>query len=237
MTLSGPGERKPGESDAPIPAATVVIVRDGAAGLEVLMMHKSKDLKAFGGMWVFPGGRVDDADRVGARDDTAAARQAAVREAAEEADLVIDPDSLVFFAHWLPPGYEMRRFATWFFLAPATEASVTVDGGEIHEHIWLRPTDALAQRDAGEMQFVPPTFVTLSMLAPHATVAAALAWAAQHEPEYFQTRIVRAQDGRSATVWHGDVTYDAAEPDYDAIGPRHRLELAAGPWTYERSGT
>ena len=72
--------------DTIVPAATVVLVRDGDAGLETLMLHKNSKL-AFGGMWVFPGGRIDDEDREGAESAEDAARRAAVREAVEEADL------------------------------------------------------------------------------------------------------------------------------------------------------
>ena len=43
-------------------AATVVIVRDGDDGLEVLMVLRHRKLKFGGGSWVFPGGRVDEAD-------------------------------------------------------------------------------------------------------------------------------------------------------------------------------
>ena len=40
-----------------VPAATVVVVRDGNDGVETLMLRKNSKL-AFGGMWVFPGGRI-----------------------------------------------------------------------------------------------------------------------------------------------------------------------------------
>ena len=46
-----------------IPAATVVVLRDGDAGLEVLMLRKNSKI-VFGGMWVFPGGRVDSEDEI-----------------------------------------------------------------------------------------------------------------------------------------------------------------------------
>ena len=51
-----------GESPA-IDAATVVVLRDGDEGLETLMLRRNSKI-AFGGMWVFPGGRVDDTDRL-----------------------------------------------------------------------------------------------------------------------------------------------------------------------------
>ena len=77
------------------PAATVVLLRDAADGLETLMLHRTSKV-AFGGMWVFPGGRVDDTDRrADDADDEAAARRAAVREAAEECALLIEPHEVV----------------------------------------------------------------------------------------------------------------------------------------------
>ena len=65
-----------------IPAATVLLLRDTDAGLEVLMLRKNRG-QAFGGMWVFPGGKVDP-DDVATTDEPdrelAVARAAAQRE-------------------------------------------------------------------------------------------------------------------------------------------------------------
>ncbi len=81
-----------------IPAATVVVFRRAADGgsPEILMITRSKAMTFAGGMAVFPGGRVDDADRVLAEQvarpldpDEAAHRIAAIRETLEEAGLVI----------------------------------------------------------------------------------------------------------------------------------------------------
>ncbi len=44
-------------------AATVMLVRDGATGMEVFMLRRSVDLDFVAGAYVFPGGAVDDADR------------------------------------------------------------------------------------------------------------------------------------------------------------------------------
>jgi 8-oxo-dGTP pyrophosphatase MutT (NUDIX family) len=44
------------------PAATVMLVRDAAEGLEVFMLRRTLNAAFAGGMYVFPGGRVDDAD-------------------------------------------------------------------------------------------------------------------------------------------------------------------------------
>jgi 8-oxo-dGTP pyrophosphatase MutT (NUDIX family) len=49
----------------PRPAATVVILRDSSSGPEVFMVRRHADTAFMGGAHVFPGGRVDTADRDG----------------------------------------------------------------------------------------------------------------------------------------------------------------------------
>ena len=44
------------------PAATIMVLRDGPRGPEVLMLRRSQKASFFPHAWVFPGGRVDDAD-------------------------------------------------------------------------------------------------------------------------------------------------------------------------------
>ncbi|MFD1711786.1 NUDIX hydrolase [Ottowia sp. GY511] len=46
----------------PRDAASVVMLRDGAAGLEVLLMRRHTDSAVLGGAYVFPGGKVDKED-------------------------------------------------------------------------------------------------------------------------------------------------------------------------------
>lgn len=218
-----------------IPAATVILLRDTAAGVETLMLRRNSKL-AFGGMWVFPGGRVDPADHEGAVDADAAqtfaaARRAAVREAFEESGLIVAVDDLVALSHWTPPPQTPKRFATWFFVAPAPEGAVTIDDGEIHEHMWLSPVNALAQRDRREIELAPPTWVTLHMLADAETVAQALANASASDPLIFVTRIGATDDGLAA-MWAGDAGYKTG--DANAPGPRHRLVMTSGTWSYDR---
>ena len=54
-------EADPSKNQELIPAATVVLLRDGAQGMETLMLRKNSKI-AFAGMWVFPGGRIDVED-------------------------------------------------------------------------------------------------------------------------------------------------------------------------------
>jgi 8-oxo-dGTP pyrophosphatase MutT (NUDIX family) len=45
------------------PAATVLLLRDGPAGVEVYLQRRPHRFGFAGGLWVFPGGRIDDSDR------------------------------------------------------------------------------------------------------------------------------------------------------------------------------
>ena len=75
------------------PAATVMILRDTATGPEVLMLKRSGRAGFFPNAWVFPGGRVDDADgqaqtrgeALGLHFEDRAFGVAAIRETFEEA--------------------------------------------------------------------------------------------------------------------------------------------------------
>ncbi len=218
-----------------IPAATVVVLRDGPDGLETLLLRRNAALEFAGGMWVFPGGRVDDDDRRPGDDDETAARRAAVREAWEEADVVLDPSTLVWFSHWTPPPVTIKRYATWFFAAPAPEPvrEITIDGGEIHDHGWARPADALARRNALEIELAPPTWITLEHLARFATVDEAMAVLRDGEPEHFETRFAVVEGGAVA-LYAGDVAYDDLDADPARAGGRHRLWMLGTGWRYER---
>jgi 8-oxo-dGTP pyrophosphatase MutT (NUDIX family) len=215
------------------PAATVVLLRDGTSGLEVLLVQRSAH-GAFAGMWVFPGGRVDatDADPAAPDDDLVAARRAAAREALEEVGVELDPAHFVPFSHWTPPPMAPRRFSTWFFVVAAPSTEVAVDGSEIHDHWWLSPAEALSRRDAGEIELAPPTWVTLWELASTGSVAEAIEWASSRYPEHFSTNAVRARDSLVA-LWHGDAGYE--DGDLERPGGRHRLWMVADGWRYERS--
>ncbi|MBV9660323.1 MAG: NUDIX hydrolase [Acidimicrobiales bacterium] len=239
-------ERRPSPPGVePTPAATVVLLREGGAGLEVLMLRRSSR-GPFGGMWVFPGGQVEAMDwpaepaeagggsvHRAAGAEFGAARQAAVREAEEEAGLVLDADALIVLSFWLPPPETPRRFATWFFLAPSEAgAEVAVDQREIHEHRWIAPGAAMNLRQRGELQLVPPTFVTLWWLHRQGSTEAALAAAAARPAERFESRVARSQHGDlTAVLWAGDAGYD--DHDMDRPGPRRRIVLDPAGWQVE----
>ncbi|WP_395319962.1 MBL fold metallo-hydrolase [Variovorax sp. UC74_104] len=80
------------------PAATVLLLRDSAAGIEVLMTRRSATASFAPGAYVFPGGHIDEADeaakRIATRRTTQSRMQrtqaiAAVREAFEELGILL----------------------------------------------------------------------------------------------------------------------------------------------------
>lgn len=217
-----------------VPAATVILVRDTAQHLETLLLRRNSRLAFHGGAWVFPGGRVDTTDYPAhaPHDLATAARYAAVREAQEEAGLDLRPEALVPFSHWTTPLGRPQRFATWFFLAAASDAPVHVDGGEIHAHQWMQPDQALSAQRAGQIELPPPTFVTLTQLTGYQTVQEALTALTVQSPETFFPRTCPVPDG-SCALYTGDAGYDTSQ--VECSGPRHRLWMLTSGWRYERS--
>jgi hypothetical protein len=107
---------------------------------------------------------------------------------------------------------------------------VAVDGGEIHEHRWLRPADALRRRDVGEIELAPPTWVTLWRLNPTQHVDGAMSQARARPPQHFETHVATV-GGDLVALWDGDAAYD--DGDVDRPGPRHRLWMLPDGWRYE----
>ena len=212
------------------PAATVVLLRDGDSGPQVLMLRKNSKI-AFGGMWVFPGGRIDAADFPEDGDGDVAARNAAAREAQEEAGIDIDAEDFIWFAHWTPPPSAPVRFATWFFAARGGDQAINIDDGEIKAHQWIRPADALAKHGKGEIDLVPPTWVTLYHLSRYQPVDALLTHFANREARFYETRAVKRKDGVRVALWVGDAGYD--DWNADIAGPRHRLVMPEDGFTFE----
>lgn len=227
-------------SDGPIPAATVIPIRDGESGLEVLLLRRSSRGQ-FGDMWVFPGGHIDAADRAapavveGEDPEIAAGRIAAVREAEEEAGLILDPTQLVVLSFWLAPPSAPKRFATWFFVCiPDVGTQIVVDQLEIHEHMWVGPGEAITMRQEGRIELAPPTFTTLWWLEQRADATTVLAEAASRPPERFATHIAfTAGREKMATLWDGDAGYE--DGDMDRPGPRRRLIMDPAGWRVEMS--
>lgn len=235
--LDGARARLPEDSSDPtVPVAgTLLPLRDGADGLEVLMLERP-DRGSFAGAWVFPGGKIEPGDRDSSPDDADAeestARRAAVRETHEECGLVVDPDGLVTLSCWDPPPGLKLRIRTWFFVAPDPGGALVLAPDEVETAEWVRPAEMLTRHGRGEATLYPPTWVTLHGLAQHPDVESVLGAARIAGVERFETVARRGGEG-PMLLWQGDAAYEA-DADEEAEGARHRLEIGALPWRYLR---
>lgn len=224
-----------GDAEARTPvAATVVLARDGADGIEVLVMERP-DRGSFAGAWVFPGGKLEEADGLADFDsEEEAARRAGVRETFEEVGLVVDPAELETLSCWVPPLGTPLRIRTWFFVAAAPAGALNLAPDEAVAAEWVRPADMLARHGRGEVTLYPPTWVTLDAVSAHPDVASLLGAVRLAEIDRFETVVRRGGEG-PLLLWLGDAAYedDGAVAEGEGL---HRLDVGALPWRYTRSG-
>jgi 8-oxo-dGTP pyrophosphatase MutT (NUDIX family) len=103
--------------------------------------------------------------RVAARRTAAAADPTEFARLLADEDLVLDLARLVYWAHWITPTFENRRFDTRFFaLQVPADQEASVDHGELTHHAWLGEDDIRAHVASGEMKLAPPTRMTLEDL-------------------------------------------------------------------------
>lgn len=224
-----PGPDRPA---TPRPSATLVLLRDAAAGLEVLLLRRGRRLSAFAGAWVFPGGVMErrDADGDPPQALLTAARTTAVRELKEETGMSLAPSDLVPLSRWTAPVVMPRRFDTWFFLAVAPRQRVRVDHGEIHDHRWIAPHAALCDHRRGGLRLFPPTWVTLHHLTAFKSGRDAMDAAAAGAPFHYAPKVVQ-EGATTCFLYAGDAAY--TDLRLDAPGPRHRLWVQGSDWRYE----
>ena len=193
----GPGEElNPGKESVPRPAATVILLRGGGEGLEVLLVKRNPASKFMGGAWVFPGGAVDRNDGEG----QPALRAAALRELGEEAGIhQNDPDTLIPFSRWITPAAVKIRFDTWFYLTPLPDgATPEIDGNEIVDARWYEPSQALEAAGRGELLLVFPTIKHLEQISPFESAQALMEYAHGREVLPVQPRVV--MQGETARI-------------------------------------
>ncbi len=185
----------------PRDAATVILLRDAALrGLEVFLLRRRKSVAFMGGAFVFPGGAADagesDPRRTAARElfeeagvliaERAPAEVAPLRArvlAGEAATAVLAehgldfaPEQLHYFAHWITPSAEPKRFNARFYVAvlpPGQEPRF--DDQETVDQTWVTPAEALAR--VAELALPPPQIRTFLELAAARTIEDVLALA------------------------------------------------------------
>jgi len=201
-----PGEEiNTGPETVPRLAATVILLRGGADGLEVLLARRNPEARFMGGAWVFPGGAVSTDDG----DGEAGRKAAAIRELGEEVAVGLhDPDALIAFSRWITPAVVKIRYDTWFYLAVAPDGlEPRVDGREMVDVRWFTPRDALDAYRAGEIMLVFPTIKHLEQLSSFASAQALIDHACTRTVEPVQPRVIGTGE-TARIVLPGEPGYD-----------------------------
>jgi 8-oxo-dGTP pyrophosphatase MutT (NUDIX family) len=203
------------------------VLRPDRDRFQVLLVRRNDAVAFMAGAHVFPGGRVDDADRN--RGGEAAFlsqpprfvdlspheelpyRQAAARELTEEASVSVDIDALLPIAHWVTPAVEPRRYDTRFFLTLLPEGQqARHDAGETTDLVWCAPEEAVDRARAGDIVLPPPTWTTLRALGDHSTLPSVLEWARSTPIARIEPRLV-SEGGRKMLTLPGDAFFPAIE--------------------------
>jgi 8-oxo-dGTP pyrophosphatase MutT (NUDIX family) len=212
------GERQRGSAEAPNlgkpatprPAASVVLLRRGGKhadrALEVLLLKRTERAKFMPGVWVFPGGSVDDGDGI----DEARFMACAVRELEEEAGIALPAEEeMVLFSRWITPEVVSRRFDAWFFLALApAHTPPRPDGVETTDAGWFEPARALEGHAAGELSLAFPTVRQLESLLPFRNADEAIAAHRDREIEPILPKVIGSPEEHRVVL--------PSDPDYPA---------------------
>ncbi|MPZ44100.1 MAG: NUDIX hydrolase [Betaproteobacteria bacterium] len=111
-------------------------------------------------------------------------------------NLVLAPETMVYFANWITPERSAKRFDTHFFLAAAPSDQVALhDGHEAVDSVWITPGSALERARAGVYQLRFPTQMNLQKLGRHALSAPAMDAARASRVVTVMTRQERIGDG------------------------------------------
>jgi 8-oxo-dGTP pyrophosphatase MutT (NUDIX family) len=139
-------------------------------------------------------------------------RTLAFAELLERRSLVLRADLLLPWAHWITPEIESRRFDTRFFVTALPIGQRPRDvGGEADRVMWLRPGDAVAAAQHGDISLMPPTFATLTELSRYDTVESALTAATSRDIHPILPKVI------------------VDEPDNDAGVPQLRFFMPGDP--------
>ena len=177
----------------PAPAASVILLREGRAGLETYLLHRHARMAFAPSMVVFPGGRVDAAD---ASEEADPVYRCAVRETFEETGVVLSETDLHPWAHWITPEIEPRRYDTRFFVAAMPQDQEAADiSGETDNADWSTPDAALAAERSGRILMLPPTISILIELADLPNVAEVIKHATGRQIEPVLPQLVETESG------------------------------------------
>lgn len=177
----------------PLPAASVILLRDSAAGPEIFLLRRHTRSEFMADQYVFPGGKVDDEDggdpRVTAIRELfeeggvllargvppadpgewrrrLAARTATFADLLRAGALTPDVEALRLWGRWVTPSDQKSRFDARFYVGvlPVGQG-YSHDARETTAEAWLTARAALDGHAAGTLALPPPQLHTLDRIA------------------------------------------------------------------------
>jgi 8-oxo-dGTP pyrophosphatase MutT (NUDIX family) len=230
----------------PRDAATVVLIRERGAGFEAFLLRRHRGASFMSGAFVFPGGAADEGDgdprATAARelfeeagvliikgetpDDLAALRRRVLdgeplAGLLAERGLALDLDAFHYYAHWITPSVEKKRFSARFYVArlPAGQEP-SFDDRETVDQAWVTPAEALER--SAELALPPPQIRTFHELAAAATIDDVMAICARRagSPHPVMPRLAQLPVGFALLLpW---------DPDYEVTGQGDAAPMPAG---------
>jgi 8-oxo-dGTP pyrophosphatase MutT (NUDIX family) len=211
------------------------MVRPSEDAFEVFMVRRHIKSDFASDVYVFPGGKVDDADAAGAlaielkRRPNASATEpacgwsalylAAVRELFEESGVLLARTAdLTLFSNWVTPRTLSKRFDTYFFLAkkPLGQEARHADLHELTDSLWITPEAALERYRNDLFPLVYATLRHLHQLAGFESIDALFAFAETNDLTPVHPLPVM-RNGCQEFLIPGDSGYDEALNRVDAL--------------------
>jgi 8-oxo-dGTP pyrophosphatase MutT (NUDIX family) len=132
-----------------------------------------------------------------------------------DAGVVLDLRDIEEVARFITPEGPPRRFDTHFFVARApADQEASHDAGEIVNHRWIDPDEAIERWRQGDMELMTPTIRMLQCLGRYRSVEEVMAAARSRHPY----RRVRVADPRGAyrLVLPGEEGFETAELEVES---------------------
>ncbi|MBT6178768.1 MAG: NUDIX domain-containing protein [Deltaproteobacteria bacterium] len=163
-------------------------------------------------------------------------------ESLMEVDMFKAIESLHYFAHWVTPSFEKKRFDTRFFVARAPEGQeLRPDPREVTDLVWLPIRTVLERQSQNEIVLPPPTLKILEDLVSFEKVDEVIECTRHGEVQALMPKIVSGMENCSLTVilpW--DENYELADGESLVYDPNlkpvlgdnsvSRIELFDGAW-------
>ena len=153
--------------------------------------------------------------------------------------LVLRADRLIFFAHWITPDFESRRYDTRFFLAPApTGQKPSHDDGELTHSTWWTPAEAIEKYREDEILLAPPTLRILEEIGTFESVDELVAELSKREhPPTILPHLLDSDASEVTLLLPGDPDYPWEDPALAAASPVRdditRMIYRDGKWESE----